>query len=507
MSIFKRKTGRKSNKKQSGKYELVKVGGKKKERKSLSERLMAVPIISKIYNRLPVRVRRFISNKYALGSMLLLIVILALVIVALIPPVTEKQEAAQEDDESNEVIYIIDEHGNMVATTAVDDDSIVMQNQKEVEDPTILAYNADTRSGYMNNCVFLGDSRTVAMVSYGFVSDSNVLAKVGISHWQVESTVFTQNSGAKFTLSDFLRTRNEPVIYVCYGVNGMNGLDEEKYKKTYNDLVDKIISLAGDRKIVLMSIWPVDDNGRYRGSVKNEWVDKYNAFLFDMAQEKGLYYLNVASILKDDNGGIKKGYDSGDGLHYRASAYNDILDYIIHHPVPGISDEGEFVVHYVKPTGEYKEIMTETPVLPNITQNEDGTFSFVLPTLTPTIPTETPTEAPTEAPQQNNEEHKEEPTPTPTPEPTPEPTEIPVTTPTPAPEIPITTTPTPTPEPTPEPTPDPTPAPTPEPTPDPPSDPGSGGGGANDPGSGGGSSNEPGNGGGGSTDSGTGESN
>ena len=66
------------------------------------------------------------------------------------------------DYPENRLDIRIDEHGNMVATTAVDDDSIVMQNQKEVEDPTILAYNADTRSGYMNNCVFLGDSRTVA---------------------------------------------------------------------------------------------------------------------------------------------------------------------------------------------------------------------------------------------------------------------------------------------------------------------------------------------------------
>jgi lysophospholipase L1-like esterase len=228
------------------------------------------------------------------------------------------------------------------------------------------------------------------MVSYGYISDSNALAKVGISHWQVQSTVFTQNSGNRYTLTDYLRAHSEPVIYVCYGVNGMNGLAEDKYKSTYEELVDKIISLAGDRKIVLMSIWPVDDNGSYRGSVKNEWVDKYNTFLFDMAKEKGLYYLNIAPALKDDNGSIKKEYDSGDGLHYKSSAYKDILDFIIHHPVPGISDEDEFVVHYVKPKGEYKDIMTETPTLPQNTQLEADDYTFEIPNFPVGMPTGIP---------------------------------------------------------------------------------------------------------------------
>ena len=178
--------------------------------------------------------------------------------------------------------------------------ALLLNNKAEF----VLAYNENTRDGYMNNCVFLGDSRTVAMVSYGFVSDSNALAKIGISHWQVLSTTFTQNSGNKYTLSDYLRAHSEPVIYVCYGVNGLNGMPEDKYESTYTELVDRIIELAGDRHIVLMSIWPVDDNGRYRGSVKNEWVDKYNEFLYGLAVEKGLHYLDVASILKDDNGSI-----------------------------------------------------------------------------------------------------------------------------------------------------------------------------------------------------------
>ena len=71
------------------------------------------------------------------------------------------------------------------------------------------------------------------MVNYGFVSDENALAKIGIAHTAVESTTFTNNAGRQYTLSSYLASHPAPVVYVCYGVNGMNGISEEKYEKTY----------------------------------------------------------------------------------------------------------------------------------------------------------------------------------------------------------------------------------------------------------------------------------
>lgn len=280
----------------------------------------------------------------------------------------------------------------------------------EEEAPTVLELNSKTKPGYMNNCYFLGDSRLVAMVSYGFVSDSNVLAKIGVSHTAVESTTFMQNSGKQYTVKQYLAEKKPPVVYVCYGVNGMNGISEEKYEKTYKELVEHIMEWAPDSKIVLMSIWPVDDNGRYKGNVKNEWINKYNDFLLALAEYEGLYYLDVASVLKDSNGSIKPEFDGGDGLHYRASAYNTILDYIMHHPVKGISDEGEFKVHYVKPSGEFKKIMTEKPKLPDNVVPEEPMPSpspevtmMPTPTIIPTIiPTPTVGTTPTVIPTPEN---------------------------------------------------------------------------------------------------------
>lgn len=225
-----------------------------------------------------------------------------------------------------------------------------------VDDPVTLAYNADTKEGYMNNCIFLGDSRSVAAVNYGFLQDDNVLAQVGIAHTSFAKNTFTNNSGTQYTMDSFLMSHPAPVVYISLGVNGMNGLDEGKYKSTYEALVDDIISKTPSSKVVIMSIWPVDDNGRYKNSVQNSWINKYNDFLLQLCEKKGIHYLNVNEILTDSNGQMKREYDAGDGLHYAPCAYTDILEYIIHHPVPGVSDTGSFVVKKVAPNLAYQNI-------------------------------------------------------------------------------------------------------------------------------------------------------
>jgi len=354
---------------------------------------------------------------------------------------TVTETVSSQQDYSN--IFDTDESGQVVKNTRKNRTVITSTTSSgeviEEEYKTILEYNANTKPGYMNNCIFLGDSRTVAMVSYGFVSDENVLAKVGISHTSVLSSTFMQNCGKQYTIESYLKSHKAPVIYINYGVNGMNGISEEKYEKAYKEVVEKIMDLAPESEIVLMAIWPVDDNGPYKGNVKNEWIDKYNEFLKTLAEYEGIFYLDVDSVLKGNDGQIKGEYDAGDGLHYRACAYTTILEYVIHHPVKGVSDDGEFIVKYVKPTGDFKKMMKETTALPanvqvvepeELNQEQPQQEELITPSPTPESekkeepviqlkPTPTPTPTPT------SEVSQPTPTPIPSPENQPEPSPSP----------------------------------------------------------------------------------
>ena len=216
-------------------------------------------------------------------------------------------------------------------------------------DTTVLAKKEGAKEGYLNRCVFLGDSRTVAMVNYGFFNDDAALAQIGISHPAFASNKFINNAGKEYTLKSYLGSHQAQVIYILLGVNGINDPSEEHYRNTFLTLIDKVAEMAPNSNLVLVAIGPVDDNGIYKNSVQNAWIDKYNDFLLETAKEKHIFYLDIAEILKGSDGQVKSEYNGGDGLHYSGKGCEAIFRYIVEHPVPQISDEGEYVVKYIKP--------------------------------------------------------------------------------------------------------------------------------------------------------------
>ena len=272
-------------------------------------------------------------------------------------------------------------------------------------DTTVLTLKEGAKNGYMNRCVFLGDSRTVAMVNYGLINDDAALAQIGISHPSFKNNTFVNNAGKEYTLKSYLASHQAPVIYVALGVNGINDPSEDHYKNTYNDLIDSIMSQAPNSNIVLMSIGPVDDNGIYKKTVQNSWIDKYNDFLLEMAKEKHIFYLDITEVLKGSNGQVKPEYNGGDGLHYSGSGCQAIFDYIVAHPVPGISDDGEYKVKYIKPNPNNTKITMDDGSGIDEEKLQDLMNMMMETTVTPTpTATATPTAAPT--PDQDKEEEE-----------------------------------------------------------------------------------------------------
>ena len=305
--------------------------------------------LRKVYRR----VRRHLSEKQ-------LIIIISTVIAAVAVTLFFVFKKSSADTVTVESGHDISVAGDMAGGAAVyadadDEEMPVVEAATEgtkvesTEDTAVLAKKDGAKEGYLNRCVFLGDSRTVAMVNYGFFNDDAALAQIGISHPSFEKNNFVNNAGKEYTLKSYLESHQAPVIYIALGVNGINDPSEEHYKETFLTLIDHIAEMAPNSNIVLMAIGPVDDNGTYKKTVQNSWIDKYNVFLLDTAKEKHIFYLDITEILKGDNGQVKAEYDAGDGLHYSGSGCEAIFNYIVEHPVPGVADDGEYIVKYIKP--------------------------------------------------------------------------------------------------------------------------------------------------------------
>lgn len=205
-------------------------------------------------------------------------------------------------------------------------------------DGVTLLYDNTYGEEYLQNCIFLGDSRIVGMAIYGFIDTNTALAQIGLSHNNAMTTTYKTSTGKTYTFDSYLESHQAKVIYICYGVNGLTQ-NRETYKTAYQRLVEHVKEMAPNSSIVIQSIWPAKDGGIYRNTVSNALIDEYNEFLYDLAAEEGIYYLDVQCALKGDDGNMLPMYDSGDGLHYNQTGYIDIIEYIVTHPVPGVVPE------------------------------------------------------------------------------------------------------------------------------------------------------------------------
>ena len=186
---------------------------------------------------------------------------------------------------------------------------------------------------YLKGCYFIGDSRTVALAAYDLIADENTIAEVGLSHIDALQHVYTQKSGLQYDVASFLEAKQPDILYIAFGVNGIAFVEESRYKEEYENMMDQILLMAPNSKVVIEAIGPIKEGYSMTSRMTNADIDHYNEFLYDLAEKKGIYYVDSNKCLKDDYNSLKDEYNSGDGLHYTQDGYAQVAEYIRSHPV------------------------------------------------------------------------------------------------------------------------------------------------------------------------------
>lgn len=187
------------------------------------------------------------------------------------------------------------------------------------------------RNTYFNDAVFLGDSITDGIKLYDIMSNTTVLSNTGIGL----GNIFTKKVnilGTEQTLMEALATTNAKKVYVLMGANSM-GSDLETFIKSYGVLIDGVKKAAPNAIIYIQSVLPVTQTyAKLRPTFANERIDEFNVALEKLCEEKQVYYLYVAEVLKDENGGLFENYSS-DGLHFGPTLYREWFSYLHEHTV------------------------------------------------------------------------------------------------------------------------------------------------------------------------------
>lgn len=241
---------------------------------------------------------------------------------------TEKEPSNKADDAKPEEVKDSENSGGETETQGQEPE------KKEPErSPTIVAECDWVDSEYFADAAFVGDSLTQGIQLYDII-DTHVVANKGINLYTVlDEDKIRVAEGYTSVLKELDRVQPKKV-YILLGANDVGWRDEENFKELYSNLVDAIQKQHPEAVIYLQSMFPVTqsysdtDNG-----ITNEKLTQYNKEVLAVAEEKGVYYLDVASAMADSTGALPDEV-SPDGMHINGSYYQKWFDYLKTHVVP-----------------------------------------------------------------------------------------------------------------------------------------------------------------------------
>lgn len=224
------------------------------------------------------------------------------------------------------------------------DDASSEENQDSENSDESSAANANVSNpvaqsdrkddSYLSDCIFVGDSISTGFSGYGFVSEKNVFAKTSMRIDLINNTPLDTFYGNVLVI-DALKSANPKNIYIMLGSNGMGWIDDSKMIDDYSRFIDDIQSSLPSASVYIMSIPPVTAERELKptvedGKILNSDINEYNSLLLDLANQKGVHYIDVNSALADSSGRLPSDV-STDGMHFDKNTYVKVVEYILTH--------------------------------------------------------------------------------------------------------------------------------------------------------------------------------
>lgn len=261
---------------------------------------------------------------------IILIVIVASIILAISTEITSKETISQNiqnvtsQEIQNVSENIILEENNELENILSNENTVV---SNEVEEESTNNTNENREFG--NNVAFIGDSRTQAFLMYAGLKDVQDYTNIGLMvDTALTKKFITNDNGDKITILEDLATKNIDTIYIMLGINELGWIYNDIFIKDYENLIDKILEVKPNCEIIVQSIIPVTKTKSEGDNIyNNDKITEYNNLIKDMANRKGIKYIDLCTVLADKSGNLPK-EASTDGIHLNKEYCQKWLKYL-----------------------------------------------------------------------------------------------------------------------------------------------------------------------------------
>lgn len=194
---------------------------------------------------------------------------------------------------------------------------------------------------FFDDVVFVGDSVSMRLTYYNMANncfgDAVFLTagSLGVTNaqWSLyePTAVHPSYQGQKVTVADGIAKCGKKKVYLMLGINDIAYYNREDLFAQFISLTNGILEKSPDVTFYIQSVTPMTGN---KNGTTNDAINEYNALLSQYCCQKGWYFIDVASVLRDENGFLHREYCSdpdGMGIHFTDAACEVWKEYLYTH--------------------------------------------------------------------------------------------------------------------------------------------------------------------------------
>lgn len=177
---------------------------------------------------------------------------------------------------------------------------------------------------FFDDAAFIGDSVALKLqhyqAEYGSFGSATFFTTVSYSvNHAVNNTLFLIYQGREMTPEDALAACGAKKVFIQLGMNDIALVGIDKTIENWGVMLGRIREKNPDIEVYIQSGTPIYIGGE-KGGLNNPNMDRYNERLKVFAEENNCHYIDIATVMKNEQGGLKAEFSLDHYVHVNYTA-------------------------------------------------------------------------------------------------------------------------------------------------------------------------------------------
>ena len=196
-------------------------------------------------------------------------------------------------------------------------------------------------ASWFDSAVFVGDSVTLKLRNYcyehsGALGDAQFYCAGSLGYTNAlydldaDNTAHPEYNGTNYLVEDCVEITGRNNVFIMLGMNDVGAYSTEDALNNCKEVISRILKKSPNANIYIQSVTPMIDSAQF-DTFNNTIIKEFDGLLKAYCEENGYKYLDIYSVMADENGNLPMDYCSDPedmGLHFSDIACEKWIDYL-----------------------------------------------------------------------------------------------------------------------------------------------------------------------------------